>query len=820
MKKFTVTGMSCAACSARVEKAVSELSGVTECSVNLLTNSMTVSGTATENEIISAVESAGYGAFSGNNKKSTEKNIPDDESKELRKRFTRSLKFLIVLMYFSMGAVMWNFPLPKFFDGNPIGIGLVQFILTVCVMIINKKFFISGFRGLLKKSPNMDTLVALGSGVSFIYSTFLLFEMTAKPDHASHIIHGLYFESAAMILTLITVGKFLEARSKGRTTNAIRSLMALAPKTAIVIKDCKEIEIPASELLKDDVFIVKPGASIPCDGVVTDGHSAVNESALTGEAIPVDKDIYHKVSAGTTNLSGFLKCRATEVGEDTTLSKIIALVEDAASSKAPIAKIADKVSGIFVPTVIGIAAITFIVWLLLGAAFSEALTHGISVLVISCPCALGLATPVAIMVSSGVGAKHGILFKTASALEETGRAEIIALDKTGTITEGKPVVTDIIPENIEEKEFLQSAYSLEVKSEHPLAKAIVKKAEEIGLSSLSAENFEALSGSGAKATLGNKEICGGNLKFISQKTEVSDYLKETAEKLANEGKTPLFFSQNGVCIGIIAVADSIKEDSFEAIRQFKNMGLRIVMLTGDNARTAEAVKIQAGIDEAFAGLLPEDKQKAILNLKKQGKTIMVGDGINDAPALTTADIGIAIGSGTDIAIDSADIVLVKNKLTDAAASIRLSRYTLKNIRENLFWAFIYNIIGIPLAAGVFAGLGISLTPMFGAAAMSLSSFCVVSNALRINLFDVKSSKRDKKIKHKKEKKQMEKIIKIEGMMCPHCEARVKNLLEEIDGVETAVTSHTEGTATLTLSKEISNDTLKSVIEDAGYKFIV
>ena len=819
MKKFTVTGMSCAACSARVEKAVSSLSGVTECSVNLLTNSMTVSGTATDEEIISAVTDAGYGAFSGDSKSEAEKSIPDDESKALRKRFTWSLKFLIILMYFSMGAVMWGFPLPEFFIRNPIAIGFVQFILTICVMIINKKFFISGFRGLLKKSPNMDTLVALGSGVSFIYSTFLLFEMVAKPDHASHILHGLYFESAAMILTLITVGKFLEARSKGKTTNAIKSLMELAPKTAIIIRDGKEIEIPASELLKDDIFIVKPGSAIPCDGVVIEGHSAVDESALTGESIPVDKDIDNKVSAGTTNLSGFLKCRATEVGEDTTLSKIISLVEEAASSKAPISKIADKVSGVFVPAVISIAFVTFIVWMLIGVSFSEALTHGISVLVISCPCALGLATPVAIMVASGVGAKHGILFKTASALEETGRAQIIALDKTGTITEGKPVVTDVVPNGIDEKEFLQLAYSLELKSEHPLAKAIVKKAEEHGISSLSSKNFEALAGSGAQAIVDGKNICGGNLKFISDEAEISVHLKETAENLANEGKTPLFFAREGICIGIIAVSDSIKEDSFHAIGQLKNMGLRVVMLTGDNNRTAQAVKTQAGIDEAYSELLPEDKQKVILDLKKQGKTIMVGDGINDAPALTTSHIGIAIGSGTDIAIDSADIVLVKNKLTDVAASIRLSRYTLRNIHENLFWAFIYNVIGIPLAAGVFAKLGVSLTPMFGAAAMSLSSFCVVSNALRINLLDVNNPKRDKKIKHKKEKKQMEKVIKIEGMMCPHCEARVKKLLEEIDGVETAITSHTEGTATLTLSKDVPNDTLKSVIEDAGYKFI-
>lgn len=817
MKKFTVTGMSCAACSARVEKAVSGLSGVTECSVNLLTNSMTVSGTATDEEIIRAVTDAGYDAFSDSGKKDAEKTIPADESKALIKRLLWSVAFLIVLMYFSMGTTMFNFPIPSFLLGNPpIAIGLVQFVLSLCVIIINKKFFISGFRGLLKKSPNMDTLVSLGSGVSFIYSTYRLFTLMTRP---LHLMPHLYFESAAMILTLITVGKFLEARSKGKTTNAIRSLMELAPKTAIIIRDGKEVEVPASELIKDDIFIVKPGSAIPCDGVVIEGRSAVNESALTGESIPVDKDAGQKVSAGTTNLSGFLKCRATEVGEDTTLSKIIALVEEASSSKAPISKIADKVSGIFVPAVIGIALLTFIIWMLVGVPFSAALTHGISVLVISCPCALGLATPVAIMVSSGVGAKNGILFKTAVALEETGRAEIIALDKTGTITEGKPVVSDIIAEEIDEEEFLRLAYSLEIKSEHPLAKAIVQKAEELGLSSLSCENFEALSGSGAKAIVDRKEICGGNLKFISQIAKVSDKLSKTAENLANDGKTPIFFANDGLCIGIIAVTDSIKEDSFEAIRQLKNMGIRVVMLTGDNKSTAEAVKTQAGIDEAFAGLLPEDKQKAIQTLKKQGKTIMVGDGINDAPALTTADIGIAIGNGTDIAIDSADIVLVKNKLTDVVSAIRLSRYTLRNIHENLFWAFIYNVIGIPLAAGVFVGLGISLTPMFGALAMSLSSFCVVSNALRINLFDIKNPKRDKKIRKKKEKKQMEKIIKIEGMMCPHCEARVKKILEEIDGVENAVTSHTEGTATVTLSKEIADDVFKGVIEDAGYKFI-
>ncbi len=820
MKKFTVTGMSCAACSSSVEKAVSELSGVTECSVNLLTNSMNVDGTATDSEIIAAVENAGYGATSVSGKKqnSSSKTLPDDESKLLIKRLLLSVLFLIVLMYFSMGAVMWGFPLPVFFDQNPMAIALLELLLTICVMIINKKFFISGFRGIINRSPNMDTLVALGSGVSFIYSIWLMFKMTASPSHAGHILHGLYFESAAMILALITVGKFLEARSKGKTTNALKSLMELAPDTALVIKDGIETEIPASELNLGDIFLVKPGSNIPCDGVIIEGHSAVNEAAITGESIPVDKETGDSVISATTNISGFIKCKATRVGEDTTLSKIIEMVSDAAGSKAPIAKIADKVSGIFVPSVIGISIVTFIIWLVIGAEFSEALTHGISVLVISCPCALGLATPVSIMVSSGVGAKNGILFKTAAALEETGRTEIIALDKTGTITEGMPKVTDIIPENIDAKEFLKLAYSLEAKSEHPLAKAIVTKAREDNITLLDTEDFEALAGNGAISTIGESKILGGNLKFVSQKAEISDSLKAQAENLSENGKTPLFFAKDNKCLGIIAVSDSIKADSAEAIRQLKNMGLTVVMLTGDNKRTAEAVKAQVGVDEVIADLLPDGKLNAIATLKKRGKVIMVGDGINDAPALTSADIGIAIGQGTDVAIEAADIVLVNSKLSDVAASLRLSRYTLRNIRENLFWAFIYNIIGIPLAAGVFTGLGISLTPMFGAAAMSLSSFCVVSNALRINLFDIKNPKRDRKTR-KKEKKTMEKVVKIEGMMCPHCEARVKKILEELDGVESAVTSHTEGTAVLTLSKDVKDDTLKSVIEDAGYKFI-
>lgn len=816
MKKFTVTGMSCAACSSRVERAVSELSGVTECSVNLLTNSMTVSGTATDSEIIKAVENAGYGIATESEKKDS--SLPQDESKTLIKRLVLSAVFLIVLMYFSMGVVMWGFPAPEFLANNPMAMALLELILSACVLIINKKFFISGFRGIINRSPNMDTLVALGSGVSFIYSIYLMFKMTASPSHASHILHGLYFESAAMILALITVGKFLEARSKGKTTNALKSLMELAPDTALVIRDGVETEIPIAELKCGDIFLVKPGSNIPCDGVIIEGHSAVNEAAITGESIPVDKETGDSVVSATTNLSGFLKCEATHVGEDTTLSKIIEMVADASSSKAPIAKIADKVSGIFVPTVIGIGLVTFIVWLILGAEFSDALTHGISVLVISCPCALGLATPVAIMVSSGVGAKCGILFKTAAALEETGRAEIIALDKTGTITEGMPEVADIIPDGVDTKEFLQLAYSLESKSEHPLAKAIVKKALEDGVGLIETENFEALAGNGAVAKINGSVISGGNIKFISQKANISDSLKQQAEHLAENGKTPLFFAKDDQCLGIIAVSDAIKEDSAEAIRQLKNMGLCVVMLTGDNKRTAEAIKVQTGVDEVMAELTPGDKAKAIAKLKKRGKVIMVGDGINDAPALTTANIGIAIGQGTDVAIDAADIVLINSKLIDVAASLRLSRYTLKNIRENLFWAFIYNVIGIPLAAGLFTTFGISLTPMFGALAMSLSSFCVVSNALRINLFDIKNPKRDKKIR-KKEKNTMEKIIKIEGMMCPHCEARVKALLEEVDGVESAVTSHTEGTATMILSKDIADDTFKAAIEGAGYKFI-
>lgn len=808
--------MSCAACSARVEKAVLKVPGVTECSVNLLTSSMNVSGTATDSDIITAVENAGYGIATQADKK--DNSMPQDESKPLIKRLILSAAFLIVLMYFSMGVVMWGFPAPEFLSKTPMAIALLELMLSTCVLVINKKFFISGFRGIINHSPNMDTLVALGSGVSFIYSIYLMFKMISSPEHAGHLLHGLYFESAAMILALITVGKFLEARSKGKTTNALKSLMELSPDTALVIRNGTEVEIPASDLKKGDIFLVKPGSNVPCDGIVLEGHSAINEAAITGESIPVDKESGDSVVAATTNLSGFLKCEAIQVGEDTTLSKIIEMVSNAASSKAPIAKIADKVSGIFVPTVIGIALLTFIVWLVIGASFSEALTHGISVLVISCPCALGLATPVAIMVSSGVGARNGILYKTAAALEETGRAEIIALDKTGTITEGMPKVTDIFPDGISENEFLQLAYSLEAKSEHPLAKAIVKKALDDGITPFDAENFEAYAGSGAVATINDSVISGGNLKFISQKATVSDALKNQAELLAENGKTPLFFAKDELCIGIISVSDSIKEDSTEAITQLKNMGLTVVMLTGDNKRTAEAVRAQTGVDEVIAELLPDGKAKAINELKKHGKVIMVGDGINDAPALTTANIGIAIGQGTDVAIDAADVVLINSKLSDVAASLRLSRYTLKNIKENLFWAFIYNVIGIPLAAGVFTAVGISLTPMFGAFAMSLSSFCVVSNALRINLFNIKDSKRDRKIK-KKEKKTMEKVIKIEGMMCPHCEARVKKLLEELDGVESAVTSHTDGTATMTLSKDISNDTFKAVIEDAGYKFI-
>ena len=829
MNQYKVTGMSCAACSARVEKAVSSLEGVTSCSVNLLTNSMSVSGSATEDEIINAVKNAGYGAEkkgTQNTKKDLGEDLLDDhETPKLKSRLFSSLIFLIILMYFSMGHTMWNWPLPSFFEGNHIAVGLVQLLLTIAVMIINKKFFTSGFKSLIRKAPNMDTLVALGSSAAFIYSTYALFAMTDAQingdfDAVMKYMHEFYFESAAMILTLITVGKMLEARSKGKTTNALKSLIQLAPKTAIVLSAGVEKEIPASEIKTGDIFIVKPGMSIPVDGVIIEGHCAVDESALTGESIPVDKTEGNIVSAATINLSGYIRCEATNVGEDTTLSQIIKMVSDAAASKAPIAKAADKVSGIFVPAVITIAAVATIIWLILGKSIGFSLARGISVLVISCPCALGLATPVAIMVGSGMGAKNGILFKNATALEQTGKAQIIALDKTGTITTGKPAVTDIIPYNdISKDELLTLAYSLEIKSEHPLAKAIVDKATENNLKPKESSEFKTLPGNGLSAVIDEQHILGGNLNYIRENCNIDDNIKDKYESLAIQGKTPLFFASNNNLIGIIAVADSIKDDSPKAIEELKNMGIHVVMLTGDNEKTANAVKELTGVDEVIAGVLPAGKESVIQSLRKRGKTIMVGDGINDAPALTSADIGIAIGAGTDVAIDAADIVLMKSKLSDVTAAIRLSRATLKNIYENLFWAFIYNCFGIPLAAGLFIPiLGLELNPMFGAAAMSLSSFCVVTNALRLNLFNIRNTKHDKKINKKrvKEKRVMEKIIKIEGMMCMHCEGRVKKCLEELDGVTEAIVSHENKSATLKLSKDISDDTLKKVIEEQGY----
>lgn len=804
MRNFDITGMSCAACSARVEKAVSKLDGVDSCSVNLLTNSMMVDGSATDIEIIAAVNEAGYGASLKGSK--NQEKIADTETDTLKHRLWWSVGFLIVLMYFSMGYTMWNFPLPSYFEQNPISIGIIQLILTVIIMVINQKFFISGFKSLFKGSPNMDSLVALGSGASFIYSTYILFVMVAS-KHQQHFIHEFYFESAAMILTLITVGKMLEARSKGKTTNAIKSLMDMAPKTATVIRNNTETIIEAKDVKKGDIFIVRPGSTIPVDGIILEGTTAIDESALTGESIPVDKAQGDKVSAATLNKSGFIKCEATKVGEDTTLSQIIKLVSDASASKAPIAKIADKVSGIFVPIVIVIAFLATAIWLLLGQSIGFALARGISVLVISCPCALGLATPVAIMVGSGVGAKNGILFKTASSLEETGKAKIVVFDKTGTITEGTPSVTDIIPVGITENELLKIAYSIEKNSEHPLAKAIVKKAENLNLTADTVENFTALSGNGVTAVLNGKKIFGGSLKFISEQVEIPDDYKKEADTLSGQGKTPLLFADDRL-LGIIAVSDTIRKDSSSAINELKNMGIQTIMLTGDNEKTANAIAKLAGIDKVIAGVLPDGKENVIKTLKETGKTIMVGDGINDAPALTRADIGIAVGAGTDIAIDAADVVLMKSNLSEIPSAIRLSKYTLRNIKQNLFWAFIYNTIGIPLAAGLLIPLGITLNPMFGAAAMSLSSFCVVTNALRLNL-----------IKNKKEEKTMEKTVKIEGMMCPHCEARVKAILEELPEVIEATTSHEKGTAVITLSKDIPNEKLKEVIEAQGYKVL-
>ena len=826
MTQYNVTGMSCAACVARVEKAVNAVEGVNACSVSLLTNSMGVEGSADSSAIIKAVVDAGYGASLKDSKNEPSKNDNDDalndtETPKLKKRLVASLGFLAVLMYISMGYVMWGWYLPPILATNPLAIGLLQLLLTAIVMVINQKFFINGFKGLLHKSPNMDTLVALGSGASFVYSTYALFKMTTDVSMAHHYLHEFYFESAAMILTLITVGKMLEARSKGKTTDALKSLMKLAPKTAIILVDGIETEVPIEQVKKGNIFVVRPGEQISVDGVIIDGHTAVDESALTGESIPVDKSVGDRVSGGTINQSGFIKCEALRVGEDTTLSQIIKMVSDAAATKAPIAKIADKVSGVFVPAVITIAVITIIGWLIAGQSVGFALARGISVLVISCPCALGLATPVAIMVGNGVGAKNGILFKTAVSLEEAGRVNTVVLDKTGTITLGQPKVTDVIPINTTEEQLLNFAYSLEVKSEHPLAKAIVNKGEEIGVTATEVQNFKALSGNGVTAELNGKALYGGSLKFINEQISVDENTIKTTETLAENGKTPLLFSIDNKLLGIIAVADVIKEDSPTAIKELQNMGIKVVMLTGDNEKTANAIGKIAGVDEVIAGVLPDGKEKVVRTLKDKGKVMMVGDGINDAPALTRADMGVAIGAGTDVAIDAADVVLMKSRLSDVPAAIRLSRATLKNIHENLFWAFFYNAIGIPLAAGLFINLfGWELNPMFGAAAMSLSSFCVVSNALRLNFKDIRNAKKDKKRKSKvKEKKPMQITMKIEGMMCPHCEAHVKKALEGVAEVREAIVNHKDGTAIVTLDADAAPVTLKKAVEEQGYKVI-
>jgi len=833
MEQYNVTGMSCAACSARVEKAVMGVEGVTSCSVSLLTNSMGVEGSASENAIIEAVKNAGYGAAKKGNaakKEPAEDALADRETPKLFKRLIASLSFLLLLMYVSMGHTMWGFPLPAFFTGNPIALGLTQLLLSAIVMVINQKFFINGVKGLINRSPNMDTLVALGSAASFIYSVYALFAMTVA-EHPEHYLHELYFESAAMILALITLGKMLEARSKGKTTDALKSLMKLAPKTATVLRGGKEEAVPVESVKKGDVFIVRPGENVPVDGIILEGHSALDESALTGESIPVDKAAGESVSAATLNTSGFIKCEATRVGEDTTLSQIIKMVSDAAATKAPIAKIADKVSGIFVPVVICIALVTMAVWLALGESAGFALARAISVLVISCPCALGLATPVAIMVGSGIGAKNGILFKNAVSLENAGRVQIIALDKTGTITKGEPAVTDIFPVDAGKDELLALAYSLEKKSEHPLAKAIIKKAEETGIKEEETKNFEIFAGGGLSAAIGSEEASGGNLKFISAKAEIPAVARKKAEELASEGKTPMFFARGGKLFGIIAVADTVKEDSARAIAELRGMGIHTVMLTGDNKKTAEAIGAKVGVDEVVAGVLPDGKENVIKALQKYGKVAMVGDGINDAPALTRADVGIAIGAGTDVAIDAADIVLVNSKLSDVSAAIRLSRKTLRTIHQNLFWAFIYNAVCIPVAAGAFVWAGLALNPMLGAAAMSLSSFCVVTNALRLNLFDIRAAKRDRKIKTASEISiaeefeeteddgTMKKTLKIEGMMCPHCEARVKALLEALPEVAEAAVSHKKGTAVVKLAAEVSNEALAKVITDNGYKVL-
>ena len=835
MKQYNVTGMSCAACSARVEKAVGQVPGVTSCSVSLLTNSMGVEGTASPEAVIKAVQDAGYGASEkGASKQSAsmaenEKALEDHATPALKRRLIWSVGFLIVLMYFSMGHMMWGWPLPRFYNDNHVAMGLTQLLLTVIIMVINQKFFISGFKSLWHRAPNMDTLVALGATAAFVYSTYALFAMTGAQvrgdmDAVMDYMMDFYFESAAMILTLITVGKMLEARSKGKTTDALKSLMKLAPKTATVVRDGQEVTVPVEQVQRDDVFVVRPGESIPVDGVVIEGTSAVNESALTGESVPADKTPGDAVSAATVNQSGFLRCRATRVGEDTTLSQIIQMVSDAAATKAPIAKIADKVSGVFVPAVIGIALVTTIVWLLIGKPVGYALARGISVLVISCPCALGLATPVAIMVGSGLGAKNGILFKTAASLEETGRIEIVALDKTGTITSGEPKVTDILPaEGVSAEELLRLANTLERKSEHPLAKAILEYAKEQNVAADEVADFQALPGNGLTATLDGKALCGGNDTFIGTTAPVSAEMKAQAAALAEAGKTPLWFSYDGRLLGVVAVADVIKADSPQAVRELQNMGIRVVMITGDNERTAKAIGAQAGVDQVIAGVLPDGKEREIRKLKTEGKVAMVGDGINDAPALTRADIGVAIGAGTDVAIDAADVVLMKSRLSDVPAAIRLSRATLRNIHEDLFWAFFYNAIGIPLAAGVFIPLGLTLNPMFGAAAMSLSSFCVVSNALRLNLFKLRDARHDHKhVKHskkheEKEKNEMEKTLKITGMMCGHCEARVKKALEAVEGVAEAKVSHESGTAVVTLNVPVEDAVLKKAVEDQDYK---
>lgn len=850
MDKFSVTGMSCAACSAHVEKAVAKVPGVTSVTVSLLTNSMNVEGTAAPSDIIQAVTQAGYGASLQGGEQNTsapafdEEALKDHETPKLRKRLIASVVILIPLMYVSMGHMMWNWPLPSFMAGNHVAMGLYQMLLTILVMIINQKFFISGFTSLLHKSPNMDTLVALGSGASFAYSTYALFAMTGAQmrmdmDAVMQYMDEFYFESAAMILTLITVGKMLEAYSKGKTTNALKSLMQLAPKKATILRDGEEVSVPVEQVQIGDIFVVRPGESVPVDGVIIEGNSALNESALTGESIPVDKAEGDSVSAATLNQSGFLKCRATRVGNDTTLSQIIQMVSDAAATKAPIAKVADKVSGVFVPAVISIAIVTIIVWLLVGQDFGFALARGISVLVISCPCALGLATPVAIMVGNGVGAKNGVLFKTAVSLEETGKVDIVALDKTGTITQGEPKVTDMIPgEGITKDTLMRTALALELKSEHPLAKAIVAYGEEQQITVSAADDFQAMPGNGLSGIVSGARVFGGNLKFISGKTTVSEQMQRQAEELAKQGKTPLFFATEEKLFGIIAVADVIKEDSPQAISQFQNMGIEVVMLTGDNERTAKAIGAQAGVDQVIAGVLPDGKERVIRELQQRGKVAMVGDGINDAPALTRADMGIAIGAGADVALDAADVVLVKSSLSDVPAAIRLSRAVLRNIHENLFWAFIYNVIGIPIAAGVwYHWFGLKLNPMFGAAAMSLSSFCVVTNALRLNFVKVYSTKRDKKKNHKKNQNQqdvqivvdtdvmaekqeendMEKVIEIKGMMCGHCEAHVKKALEALEGVASAEASHEKGTAVVQLSGSVDDAVLKKAVEEEGYE---